>query len=133
MIFRNDGGKHPDFPGYNCHITAYSVGPSLIHIQEDTTISDPDYIMMDFSLESDSTAIPKNKQMMGFQALYTGIETENAQDISVHVRHIQDNWTTHHISFEDDGTNLISVFIHDQIDEGRLFVGHTGLLFEREV
>ena len=125
--------KYPDFPGYNCRITAYSVGSSLIHIQEDTTIGEPDYIMMDlFSLESDSTAIPNDNQMMKFQALYTGIETENTQDISVHVKHIQKNWEDRHIFFENGGASLISVFIHDQIDEDKLFVGHTGLLFEQE-
>ena len=125
--------KYPDFPGYNCRITAYSVGSSLLHIQEDTTIGEPDYIMMDlFSLESDPTAIPNDKQMMGFQALYTGIETENTQDISVHVKHIQKNWEDRHIFFENGGASLISVFFHDQIDEDKLFVGHTGLLFEQE-
>ena len=125
--------KYSDFPGYNCRITAYSVGSSLIHIQKDTTIGDPDYIMMDlFSLESDSTAIPNDNQMMGFQALYTGIETENTQDISIHVHSIQDNWKERHIFFEDGGVSLISVFFHDQIDGNKLFVGHTGLLFERE-
>ena len=125
--------KYPDFPGYNCRITAYSMGSALIHTQEDTTIGDTDYIMMDlFSLEADPTAIPNDKQMMEFQALYSGIETDNTQDISVHVRHIQENWKDRHISFEDGGASLISVFIHDQIDGDMLFVGHTGLLFQQE-
>ena len=125
--------EYPDFLGYNCRITAYSLGQALIHIQEDTSIGELDYIMMDLnSLEADSSAIPKEKQMMGFQAIYTGIETENTQDISVHMQHIQKNWEDRNISFENGGASLISVFLHDQIDGDKLFVGHTGLLFEQE-
>ena len=125
--------KYPDFPGYNCRITAYSMGNGLIHIQDDTAVGEPDYILMDlYSLEADPSAIPNEKLIKGFQTLYTGIETENTQDISIHVRHIQDNWTERHITFESGSTSLISVFFHDQIDGNKLFVGHTGLLFKHE-
>ena len=125
--------KYPDFLGYNCRITAYSMGHGLIHTQEETSVGEPNYIMMDlYSLEADPSAIPNEKQMMEFQALYTGIKTENTQDTSIHVKHIQDDWKNRGISFEDGRVSLISVFFHDQIDGDMLFVGHTGLLFEQE-
>ena len=125
--------KYPDFLGYNCRITAYSMGHDLIHIQEDTSIGEPNGIMMDlYSLEADPSAISSERQMREFQALYTGIETENTKDTSIHVKHIQDNWKDRGISFEDGSVSPISVFLHDQIDGDMLFVGHTGLLFEQE-
>ena len=125
--------KYPNFPGYSCRITAFSIGSGLIRTHEDTSVGEPDYIMMDlFSLEADPSAIPNEKEMKKFQALYTGIETENTQDINVHVQHIQENWEKRNISFEDCSISLISVFFHDQIDGDKLFVGHTGLLFEQE-
>lgn len=124
---------HPDFPGYNCRITAFSLFRSLLNTQEDTTAGSPDYIMMDLqALDADPSAVPDEKELDRFRALYTGIETENTKDIQVHLKNLQQDWKDRHISFEKGGARLISVVFHDQIDGDMLFIGHTGLLFDCE-
>ena len=129
--------EHPEFLGYNCRITAFSLFYPLLHTREETTVGNPDFIGMDLmSLEADPSAIPETygmkRPMEDFAALYTGVETENTRDVSVHVKNLQENWKDRYIDFEQGGATLISVVFHDQLDGDRLFVGHTGLLFEKE-
>ena len=122
--------EFPDFLGYNCRITAFSLFRDLISLPAEAS-GTADYIMMDLlALEADPSAIPDEAGQAAFQALYTGIETENTKDISVHLANLQNAWKERGISFQDSDASLISVVLHDQLDGDRLFIGHTGILYE---
>ena len=122
--------EFPEFLGYNCRITAWSLLRDLIQTEKGTA-GKPDYIMMDlFSLDLDPSAIPDADGLEKFQTLYTGIDTENTKDISVHLKHLQEDWKKRHISFKEGDASLISVVLHDQVDGDKLFIGHTGILYE---
>ena len=124
---------HPDFPGYNCRITAFSLMNPLIRLDVSEDLSDQDAVMMDLvSLEEDGSAFRTEAQWKQFVTFYAGIETEDTKDTAVHVEQIQNSWGERGVSFLPGGASLISVFLHDQIDGDRLFIGHTGILMESE-
>lgn len=122
--------EYPDFPGYCCRITAFSLFRDYMNIQPDAA-ADTNYILMDLlALEEDPSAIPDEEGMNAYRTLYAGIQTENTKDVSVHLAHLQESWKQRGISFNDGNMSLISVVFHDQIDGDMLFIGHTGVLFE---
>ena len=122
-----------EFPGYNCRITAFSLFRDQMIFPQESVPGSPDYVMMDLiSLDADPSAIPDEAGRTQFETLYTGVDTENTKDISVHLAKLQEAWQERGISFKEGSASLISVVFHDQIDEDRLFVGHTGILFETE-
>ncbi|MDD6394578.1 MAG: DUF4300 family protein [Firmicutes bacterium] len=127
--------KNPDFIGYNCRITAFSLFKDFLSVKSDAEVNE-EYILMDMSaLDEDSSAMRNDEELEAFGALFSGIPTENTQDISVHAEKIRTYWADKGISFSDDKKiRLISVFFHDQIseDENYLFIGHTGILLPDE-
>ena len=124
--------EEPDFMGYNCRITAFSLYGSQVDVPADGEIRSG---MVDFdllSLNEDPAGIPDEQDRERFQVLYSAIPTENTKDHTVHLKTLQDDWQERGIHFEDGGTtSLISVVLHDQVDGDQLFVGHTGVLFEK--
>ena len=126
-------GENPEFLGYNCRITAFSLFRDQMTFPQEPVPGSPDYVMMDLiSLDADSSAIPDEAGRTQFETLYTGVDTENTKDVAVHLKNLQAAWQERGIAFREGSASLISVVFHDQIDEDRLFVGHTGILFETE-
>lgn len=122
--------EYPDFLGYNCRITAFSLFKDLINVKQGPA-ENTDYITMDlYTLESDPAALSDETGLEQFQNLYSGIATENTRDISTHLKHLKKSWQDRDISFNNSSASLISVVFHDQIDGDQLFIGHTGILFE---
>ena len=124
---------HPDFMGYNCRITAFTLFGDLIEIADTQTLRE-DPILFDLdALGADSSAFPGREAE--FAALYSAVPTSDSNDIREHLRHLQDDWAARGIRFTDKPEiRLISMVFHDMLDEEHpsLFIGHTGVLLPRE-
>ena len=120
---------HPDFFGYNCRITAYSLFGDFVTVPQDAPIRE-DSILFDLSsLDADPSAFPGQEQQ--FAAFYSNVPTENTRDIGIHAANLQKAWQQRGIVFTDDpDIRLISVVFHNLLDEANpsLFIGHTGVL-----
>ncbi len=126
--------KYPDFLGYNCRITAYSLFGDYISLPHDEVVRD-DMVLMDLSaLEEDASAMEVvDRDLDRFKVLYSTVPTEATKDIETHVKHVQADWADRGISFkENDKASLVTVWIHEQFDEDYLFIGHVGVLFETD-
>ena len=121
---------YPNFLGYNCRITAYSLFAHNLEIPDDASIRD-DMLMMDFdSLSVDRSAIDHEVDLNKFLAFYSYVPTDNTQDINVHLANYQKDLKERKIKFIDNKQmSMVSVLLHDQVDGDRLFVGHVGVLF----
>ncbi|MCM1544214.1 MAG: DUF4300 family protein [Ruminococcus sp.] len=127
--------KNPDFSGYNCRITAYSLFADFLTVKSDAEIHDDDLFTDLASLESDPSAIISSSDKDTFRILFSTIQTENTKDINIHAKKVSADWSEKGISFKDnDKMKLITVFFHDQFsaDENVLFIGHAGILLFSE-
>ena len=122
--------KSPDFFGYNCRITAFSLLGDLITVPADAEIRDELLFFDLMALEENASALPNEGDLAKFSALYSKIPTEATRDISVHVAKIQKDWSERGITFDDQAkARLISVIFHETEDTGDyLFIAHTGVL-----
>lgn len=124
---------HPDFPGYNCRITAFSLMGDFIDIEDTSSYNDLNLFMDIEALEADPSALIKADDMERFKTLYSTYATENTKNIKKHVRVVQNAWKKAGITFrENHAVSLISIYFHDQFseEENELAIGHTGVLFD---
>ena len=123
---------YPNFMGYNCRITAYSLFGDFINIPVNSEIRD-DMVLMDIAaLEEDNTAIKDKDELNKFKALFSTISTKSTKDINEHVEILKKDWKNRGISFDESTlARLITVVFHDFTDnnDNYLFIGHTGILF----
>ncbi len=125
--------KYPNFMGYNCRITAYSLLGDFINISGESEIRE-DMLTMDMSaLKEDNAAINSNEDISKFKILFSTIPTKNTQSIKEHVKNVKKDWKERGISFDESKTSakLITVWFHESNgnDDNYVFVGHTGILF----
>ena len=124
--------KYPDFLGYNCRITAYSLFGDFVAIPLGEEVRD-EVILMDLSaLEEDGSAMEVvDGDLERFKILYSTIPTEATKDIAVHASKVKTDWHNRGIRFpENEKASLITVWLHDQLETDYLFIGHTGVLFD---
>lgn len=123
--------KNPDFSGYNCRITAFSLFGDYVDIAENAEIRDSELFIDKESLEIKPDALFSENDMERFCALFSVVPTENTKDITVHAEKIIEDFKSRGISFkENDNMSLITMWQHNQWseNENELFVGHTGVL-----
>ncbi len=126
---------YPDFMGYNCRITAYSLFGDFMEIPVNSEIRDEMILMDLYALEADNTAIHNEKELQKFKVFFSTIPTKNTKDITEHVKQLQKDWKERGISFDEEvSPKLITVLFHESIDESEnyLFIGHTGILIPYE-
>lgn len=131
MVERWDAA-HPDFLGYNCRITAFSLFGDFIQIPESAEAR-TDMLLFDLNaLETDDSAFPGKEQ--AFSALFSTVPTNESSDPAVQAQTWLQDWKDRGVTFVDDPrVRMISVVFHEIMPEGSyLFIGHTGLLFPLE-
>ena len=122
--------KYPEFIGYCCRITAFTLFHDFITIDENIPV-DENAVMMDMmALETDPGVF--DSQLREYQGFYSPVPTTMTQDINTHVQTLQKAWKDRGISFaENEHASLISVIFHNDIDDPSVLeTGHTGILFD---
>lgn len=126
--------KNPDFNGYNCRITAFELFGDFVDIKDGAEIRDSE-LFMDFeSLEVEQSAFFYENDMQRFSQLFSIVPTDNTKDINVHYQNVVDDFNSRGIGFKSGDISLVTVWFHNQwsADENELFVGHTGVLVEKD-
>ncbi len=122
---------YPDFMGYNCRITAFSLFADFMEISKDSEIRN-DMILLDlYALEADNTAVKNEEELEKFKVFFSTIPTKNTKDIAEHVEQLQKDWKERGIRFDENvPAKLITVLFHEYVDENEnyLFIGHAGIL-----
>ena len=127
--------KMPDFNGYNCRITAFSLFGEFIEISGNEPPRDADLFMDEESLEADPSALIGDNAYDNFRSLFSVVPTENTKDINIHAEKIKDDFENRGISFKsNDKIKLVTLWQHNQWseEENELFVGHTGILIRSD-
>lgn len=123
-------GKNPEFPGYNCRITAFSLMDSEIQIADTKDPKDAALFLDLESLKERPEAVDGNTDR--FRAFYSDIPTELTKDVDIHVKKVEQFYMDRGITFsENERVSLISIYFHNDIDDPSVLqIGHTGLLFQ---
>ena len=122
---------HPDFNGYNCRITAFSLLADFLNVGKDGDIRADELFMDQESLQQDPSALQKKSEKNAFLRLFSSVPTEDTTDQTVHVQTIQKDWQERKIAFaESEKCSLITVWFHDRWSEteNELSIGHAGVL-----
>lgn len=122
---------HPDFNGYNCRITAFSLLADFLNVGKDGNIRADELFMDQESLQQDPSALQKKSEKNAFLRLFSSVATEDTTDQTVHVQTIQKDWQERKIAFaESEKCSLITVWFHDRWSEteNELSIGHAGVL-----
>lgn len=124
--------KNPDFMGFNCRITAFSLFNDFIKADNIDDSLIPDNLIFDLnSLNAMPIKVMDNNQIAAFKSFYAEIPTVNSNDTNEHIAKAKEYMKEKNIEFTpNDRVSLISVYIHSFIDENAntIFIGHTGLL-----
>lgn len=124
---------HPEFIGYNCRISAFSLMGDAIKIKNTEEPNATNLFMDEQALQEDSSALMDDTELPRFLALFSTIEGENTNDAARQAELVQQAWNARGISFDSDSSmSLITVFLHNQYSEteNELIVGHAGVLFD---
>lgn len=124
---------NPDYAGYNCRITSYLLAGDGFVLQKPKETEKIDDILLfdDIALKTDASALDFGRNREIFFNFYNPISTEPTQDIEKHVENVKKAFSERGVTFIDNDTmSLISVFMHDNLDGDKLFVGHTGVLLK---
>ena len=122
---------HPNFNGYNCRITAFSLLADFLNVGKDGNIRADELFMDQKSLQQDPSALQKKSEKNAFLRLFSSVPTEDTTDQTVHVQTIQKDWQERKIAFaESEKCSLITVWFHDRWSETEteLSIGHAGVL-----
>ena len=124
--------KYPDFLGYDCRITAFSLyEQSFLSLPEPELPPNGELLQLDLAaLDADNSAFPDSERK--FLNFFSPVPTENTKDISFHAEKVQNAWADRGIAFApDQQMTMINVFFHMQEEERNLlYVGHAGILLE---
>lgn len=124
--------KHPDFPGYNCRLTAHGLMDGLMRFSGSSK-ADWDLLFMDrLALDADPSVCVTATHREHFGRLYTPVPTTSSKNSLRHADAFTRALRARGISFVgSQAARLVSVVLHDQLDGDHLFVGHTGVLLPR--
>jgi hypothetical protein len=125
--------SYPDFVGYNCRITAFSLIGDYITIADTDAPDDSTLFMDEDALQADDSALFADDDLDRFLALFSVIEAEDTNDSARQAEVVQQAWQERGITFDDSvPMSLITVFFHDRFseDENELMIGHAGVLFD---
>ena len=121
---------YPDFLGYNCRITAFSLyGDGFMTVPSDPKTTDPTMLEFDLgALQEDDSAFPGREQQ--FRTFFEAVPTDATKDVSVHAEKMLQAWQQRGISFrEDPRIRMINVVFHMQEEDSNLlYIGHSGIL-----
>ena len=121
--------EHPDFPGYNCRITAFGLlEDSVLKIPAELPVPDTPLLGLDLLALEENGAI--DIRVDDFRNFYAQVPTEMTRDIRIHARNFLNSWKEKGITFRDNpAVRMINVVFHMEEDgENTLYVGHAGVL-----
>ena len=122
--------KYPDFLGYDCRITAFSLyEQAFLSLPEPELPPNAELLQMDLAaLDEDNSAFPDSERK--FLSFFSPVSTEATKDISVHAQNVVNAWADRGIVFDNQKQmTMINVFFHMQEEERNLlYVGHAGIL-----
>ncbi len=123
---------YPDFLGYNCRITAFSLLSDFIEADLDGEVRNHMILMDLAALEEDGSAMALEDDLKKFKSLYSTVPTDSTADVAVHVENLKKDWLDRGIRFDETAeASLIAVLFQEEGDNGDyLFVGHAGVLLQ---
>lgn len=122
---------NPDYIGNNCRITTFTLIKDFVSVDAKEEV--PYNLLFDNLSLSESHKFT-DEELKRFYGYYEQVETTKTKDISVHLEAMKKHLADHHIKYQlPKHVSVISVVFHDDLEEvDHLFIGHTGLLVEKD-
>lgn len=124
---------HPEFIGYNCRITAFSLYGDFLTVGSTESPNATALFLDAQALEEDPSALMEEDDFARFLAFFSVVEGENTNDSARQAQLVQVEWERRGIRFREDApVSQICLFVHNQYspEENELLLGHTGVLLD---
>ena len=131
-IISNLEKNSPNFIGYNCRITSFSLMRDLITIAKLGLVNASQLFMDQDALKTSPQKVFSPEEQKQFESFYSLVPTITTKDQTVHFEKIKKSWSEKGISFKHAQASLISVWMHSHFEgeEDFLFIGHIGVLLD---
>ena len=131
-IISNLEKNSPNFIGYNCRITSFSLMRYIITIAKLGLVNASQLFMDQDALKTSPQKIFSPEEQKQFESFYSLVPTITTKDQTVHFEKIKKSWSEKGISFKHAQASLISVWMHSHFEgeEDFLFIGHIGVLLD---
>lgn len=113
--------KKGDFIGTNCRINTFML------LKDEIEIGEAEYDDSALFMDSDAINVGRlfdEKELEDFKRLFSRVKTEDTKDIEVHAKKMKEHFSK--IKFDEEAA-MISVVLHDNLDDNYLFIGHSGV------
>ncbi len=111
----------------NCRMTTFLLANDLIHVDGEYVKDNKMLFMDNDTISFGMNEFFKEENIDRFNTFYGDVSTELVKDIGLHLEKVKDYWKGKHIIFKDSELSVITVWLHNELDNN-LFVGHTGVL-----
>lgn len=125
---------HPNFSGYNCRITSLMLMADQITLDEQAEADNRNLALDQSALTEDKTALIDEGDLKKFEQVFTTIKAADSKDSRVQAELVEKQLSEMGLTFRENPVmSLITVYVNTNYGNGEneLFVGHTGILFDR--
>ncbi len=113
----------------NCRITSFMLMKDLVDSGGTITEESPELIFDLNAIENNPNAKMSKADQQKFENIFYPISASETTDVKEHAKTIVKEWVKRGISFDNDSTSWVNVFLHYPETEN-LFIGHSGVLLE---
>lgn len=124
---------HPEFIGYNCRITAFSLYGEFLTVANTEDPNATPLFLDSQALTEDPSALMEEEDLARFLSFFSVIAGENTNDSTFQAQLVQAEWQRRGVQFRQNSpVSLICLFVHNQHspEENELLLGHTGVLLD---
>ncbi|MGT2866054.1 DUF4300 family protein [Streptococcus fryi] len=127
--------KQAERLGHNCRLTTYRLLNEFIAIK-DPKIEDDTMLFAEKEIVLTEPNLLDGGDENEFLSLFAHIPTQDTTDVATHVETLKKNWQNKGLRFTNDKISMVSVVFNSNFEEkkdtAQLFIGHVGLLWEKE-
>lgn len=129
LITKNE----PSYLGHNCRLTSYTLMREFVELEK-AIPPDTNYPAVDVKVLEMYKDLYTQHEINTYKVLFSEIDTERTDDISVHVKKYKKHIAERGIEFKNpEKASLIFVVFHEMKDDSsKLVVGHAGVLLHQK-
>lgn len=126
--------RYPEKPGVNCRMTTFGIMKNLIDIKNPQPTNE-NIIFLDVeALQFEEGFVNNNEELEKYKQLYTTYKAPNTTNQKEMVKFVEAQLQKNKVTFKDSHLSMINVYVHSNYSEteNELFIGHTGVLIEKD-
>lgn len=120
--------NYPEFAGYDCRMTAYTLLKSKITVNNPNKNAKTNLVLDMSAIKDDPLKTYSTSDQARFRTLFNAVKAKKSKKISTHHATMTNTWKKRGVYFSTrTDAKLVSVVLHDGYEQ-ELYIGHAGIL-----